>query len=157
VWIDGTHGDWQGQLLTRAGKVVPAARREVERIFAASSGEEMAIDAELVKLLAKVSDTFGGRTIRVVSGFRASGASAHSRHRLGKALDFAVEGIPLEALRDYCKTFADVGVGYYPNSGFVHLDVRDRWTYWVDESKRGEPPRYAGMWAKPNGDEQQVR
>ena len=57
--------------------------------------------------------------------------------------------MPLEALRDYCKSHDGVGVGYYPNSGFIHLDVRERWTYWVDESGRGEPPRYVETTVKP--------
>ena len=25
-----------------------------------------------------------------------------------------------------------MGVGYYPNSSFVHLDVRNHFSYWVD-------------------------
>jgi hypothetical protein len=33
-------------------------------------------------------------------------------------------------------------VGYYPNSTFVHLDVRDTPATWIDYSKPGEPPRY---------------
>jgi hypothetical protein len=34
-----------------------------------------------------------------------------------------------------------VGVGYYPNSSFVHLDVRETNTYWVDYAGPGEAPR----------------
>jgi hypothetical protein len=37
----------------------------------------------------------------------------------------------------------DVGVGYYPNSTHIHLDVRDKTTYWVDYSFPGERPHYA--------------
>ena len=32
--------------------------------------------------------------------------------------------------------------GYYPNSTFVHLDVRDTPGFWIDYSRPGEPPRY---------------
>ncbi|MGH7328661.1 MAG: DUF882 domain-containing protein, partial [Polyangiaceae bacterium] len=66
----------------------------------------------------------------------------HSNHNLGRAMDFRVEGVPNEALRDYCRTLKNVGVGYYPNSTFVHLDVRTTPAYWIDFSKPGEPPRY---------------
>jgi hypothetical protein len=45
-------------------------------------------------------------------------------------------------LRDYCRTLKNVGVGYYPNSTFVHLDVRTTPAFWIDYSKPGEPPRY---------------
>jgi hypothetical protein len=38
-------------------------------------------------------------------------------------------------------TFADVGVGYYPRSGFVHLDRRDRSFYWIDNSGPGQRSR----------------
>ena len=53
-----------------------------------------------------------------------------------------------EVLRDYVKTFDKVGVGYYPNSHFVHMDVRKQWTYWVDVSSPGQRPRYAGFWTR---------
>lgn len=35
-----------------------------------------------------------------------------------------------------------MGVGYYPRSTFVHLDVRDRSAYWVDRSRPGQAPQY---------------
>jgi len=46
-------------------------------------------------------------------------------------------------VRDFCRTLGTVGVGYYPNSSFVHLDVRDVPTYWIDYSGPGQAPRYA--------------
>jgi LysM repeat protein len=131
--------DWTGRLLRKSGRVSAAARREVERIFGADSG--IGIDVELLRQLVRISDTFGGRTIRVVSGFRTAGAVERSRHKEGKALDFTVDGVSVEALYDYCRSLDGVGVGFYSTSGFVHLDVRDRWTTWIDESGRGEPPR----------------
>ena len=37
-----------------------------------------------------------------------------------------------------------VGVGYYPNSSFVHLDVRkDRSAFWIDYSGPGERAVYS--------------
>jgi hypothetical protein len=41
------------------------------------------------------------------------------------------------------RSFADIGVGYYPNSTFVHLDVRERSTLWVDYSGPGQTPCYS--------------
>jgi hypothetical protein len=92
-------------------------------------------------LLVKVSDHFGGRPVRVVSGMRDNSYFHDSKHPLGRALDFSIYGVPNEVVRDYCRTLGNVGVGYYPNSSFVHLDVRDRPTYWVDYAGPGEPPR----------------
>jgi hypothetical protein len=61
---------------------------------------------------------------------------------MSAAVDFMIPGVPNEALRDFCLTFANTGVGYYPNSSFLHLDVRDQATYWIDRSGPGEPPQY---------------
>lgn len=98
----------------------------------------------LVQNLARISDHFGGRTIYVVSGMRAARGFTResSRHVSGKAVDFRIQGVPNTVVRDYCRTLSKVGVGYYPNSTFVHLDVRDRSAYWVDVSSAGQRPRY---------------
>ena len=41
----------------------------------------------------------------------------------GKAIDVRLEGLPLERLRDLAVARRAGGVGYYPASDFVHLDV----------------------------------
>ena len=105
----------------------------------ATKGSEKSMDLRLLKLLAKASDTFGGRTLYVVSGYRPG---RRSRHAKAQAVDFRIEGVPNWALRDYCLTFDRVGVGYYPNSTFVHLDVRERKTSWTDLSRPGQRSRY---------------
>ena len=95
----------------------------------------------LLAVLAQVSDHFGGRPLRVVSGYRTTSWVEESKHPLGRACDFVVLGVPNKVLRDYLRTLDSVGVGYYPNSTFVHLDVREKNTYWVDYAGPGEPPR----------------
>lgn len=95
----------------------------------------------LLTLMAQVSDHFGGRPLRIVSGYRTTSWVEESKHPLGRACDFVVLGVPNKVLRDYLRTLDDVGVGYYPNSTFVHLDVRGRNSYWVDYAGPGEPPR----------------
>lgn len=150
---------WSGRLFGRSGRVLSKARRDIEALL--SKGEGAELDPALLALVVRISDTFGGRTIHVVSGTRGGTTSEKSRHKEGRALDFTVEDMPVEALRDFCKSLEHVGVGYYPKSGFIHLDVRDRWTYWVDESGRGEPPRYTSTVVKasdaPNAPEVRVR
>jgi hypothetical protein len=108
------------------------------------------MDPRLASLVGQVSEHFSGRTLHVVSGFRPYSPvqyTAHSNHNLGRAMDFNVEGIPNTTLRDYCRGFANAGVGFYPNSTFVHLDVRAGKAYWVDYARPGEAPRYGS----PNG------
>src|SRR4029078_12850254 len=49
----------------------------------------------------------------------------------------------------FCTTLSDTGCGYYPNSSFVHLDVRDPGAghvTWIDASGPGESPRYGSAW-----------
>lgn len=110
--------------------------------------------ARLVELLARISDHFGGRTIHVISGHRSPGGYTRdtSQHLRGHALDLRIEGVPNPELRDYARTFDHVGVGYYPRSTFVHVDVRDRSAYWVDWSRPGEPPRYQRRGEPPPAD-----
>jgi uncharacterized protein YcbK (DUF882 family) len=45
------------------------------------------------------------------------------------AIDIRVPGRPLRAVRDAAKTLQSGGVGYYPDSNFVHVDV-GRVRYW---------------------------
>ncbi len=102
-------------------------------------------DPRLVALVGIVSSHFGGKPLEVVSGFRAytpTQYTPHSNHKLGRALDFRVRGVPNEALWEFCRTLRSAGCGYYPNSTFVHLDVRETKTFWIDRSRPGEPPKY---------------
>ncbi|HEX2880808.1 MAG TPA: DUF882 domain-containing protein, partial [Polyangiaceae bacterium] len=64
-----------------------------------------------------------------------------SKHPLGHAVDFSVDGVPNTALRDFLRTQARVGVGFYPNSSFIHLDVRNRSAYWIDQAGPGQQPK----------------
>lgn len=127
------------------GKVSDAASKSIEKLLRSQSGLSHPIDKRLVSLLGVVSNHFGSRKIEVVSGFRPytpTQYTPHSNHNHGKAVDFRVVGVPNEAVRDFCRTLKDVGCGYYPNSTFVHMDVRASNAFWIDFSKPGEPPRY---------------
>ncbi len=133
-------GHFHGYALDKKGKVTPLAQTEVSKLFGAV-GTRPATDPRLIKLLAKVSDKFGSRPIRIVSGYRTRSFFQDSRHKSSHAVDFSIPGIDNVTLRDYLRTLGPVGVGYYPNSSFVHLDVRDAATYWVDFAGPGEAPR----------------
>jgi uncharacterized protein YcbK (DUF882 family) len=131
----------------RVGRGQPSktTQKIFERMMRASSGLSHTPDPRLISLLTAVSDHFGSRPLQVVSGFRPYSPAQHtphSNHNIGRAIDFRVVGVPNEVVRDYCRKFKNVGVGYYPNSSFVHLDVRESPSYWVDYSKPGEAPRY---------------
>ena len=133
-------GRFHGYALNKKGKVTPAAQTEVSKLFGAT-GTHPATDPELIRVLTRVSDKFGGRPIRIVSGYRTRSFFEDSRHKSSRAVDFSIPGVDNATVRDYLRTLPAVGVGYYPKSSFVHLDVRDTPTYWVDYAGPGERPR----------------
>ena len=105
------------------------------------------VNGGLVSRLQKVADHFKGKRIVVVSGYRPG--SQGSFHQSARALDFHVDGVTNASLVSYCRTLPDTGCGYYPNSSFIHLDVRPPHSgkaYWIDASGPGEQPRYVASW-----------
>lgn len=129
-----------GQAVDSEGRLRSPAVRAVNDLLGAG-GSHPALPERLIRLLVEVSDTFGGRPLRLVSGYRTNSYYQDSRHKLSSAVDFLIVGVPNPVVCDYLREFEDVGVGYYPNSSFVHLDVRDHSAYWVDYAGPGEPPR----------------
>lgn len=148
-------GSWRGQVYKK-GKITDSARAGIEKVLAAwRTGQHQPINDRLIRMLVKVSDHFGGKPIKVVSGYRPYSPTQytpHSRHNSGHAVDFAIPGVPNKVLRDYCRTLANVGCGFYPNSSFVHLDVRETSAYWVDFSGPGQAPRYADAHGRDPGE-----
>ncbi len=111
------------------------------------------LDEGLLARLQSVVDHFRAQRLIVVSGYRP--ASEGSFHQSAHALDFTIEGVGNEALVAFCRTLPDTGCGYYPNSSFVHLDVRPAGTghpYWIDASGPGEGARYVSSWPPPRTD-----
>ena len=105
------------------------------------------MNPRLVRVLYQVGKHYPGRTIEVVSGYRHPSVAKNPRspHMQGLACDFRISGVKNTELRDYLRrNFEKVGVGYYPNSAFVHLDMRkDRSAFWIDYSGPGERAIYA--------------
>jgi LysM repeat protein len=130
---------FKGQVIEK-GRLLPSARRDISVLLGAT-GPRPPVPDRLLRLLVRVSDTFGGRMIRVVSGYRTSSFFADSRHKHSAAVDFSIAGVPNAVVRQYLLMFDDVGVGYYPNSSFVHMDVRNGAMQWVDYAGPGEAPR----------------
>ena len=49
--------------------------------------------------------------------------ATRSMHIEGKAIDIRLNDVPLEKLHTVALALAAGGVGYYPNSNFVHVDT----------------------------------
>lgn len=94
-----------------------------------------AIDTQLLDLLHRVSAVLGAtQPFQIISGYRSpssnlmllentSGVAKRSLHMEGRAVDVRLPGIALADLRRAALMLRDGGVGYYPDSNFVHLDV----------------------------------
>lgn len=131
---------FRGHVFDKKGRILPAARNQIAGILGIARGGP-ALDDRLIRALVEVSDHFGGRPLRIVSGYRKNSYFKDSKHKQSRAVDFSIPGVPNEVVRDYVRTFSRAGVGYYPNSSFIHLDVREYSAYWVDYSRPGEAPR----------------
>ena len=60
----------------------------------------------------------------------SNGVAKHSLHMKGEAIDIRVPGVPLSKLRKAALSLHLGGVGYYPHSDFIHVDV-GRVRQWV--------------------------
>lgn len=68
-----------------------------------------------------------------------TGVAEHSQHMEGHAIDIRVPGVSTVALRNAALSLHAGGVGYYPSSQFVHVDVGPvrQWAF-------GKKPRKPG-------------
>jgi uncharacterized protein YcbK (DUF882 family) len=99
------------------------------------NGEEHFMDPKLFDLLHGISQTIQtSQPFQIISGYRSpasnaamharsSGVAEHSQHMLGKASDIRVEGVELNNLHRAALSLKAGGVGLYPVSNFVHVDV----------------------------------
>ncbi|MDE1163486.1 MAG: DUF882 domain-containing protein [Acidobacteriaceae bacterium] len=79
------------------------------------------------------------RTRRGRASYKATGVAEHSQHMLAKAIDIRVPGVKTLVLRNAALSLHAGGVGYYPTSQFVHVDVGPvrQWTYGGRHSREG--------------------
>ncbi len=63
---------------------------------------------------------------------RHTGVAKNSQHVEAKAIDIRVPGVGTRVLRDVALSLDEGGVGYYPRSQFVHVDVGPvrRWSFY---------------------------
>lgn len=99
------------------------------------------IDVRLLDILFTLQSLTGSKEpYRIVSAFRSSATNEmladqsaasngtsqvakKSQHMEGKAIDMRLNDVSLIGLRDAALTLEGGGVGYYPDSGFIHVDI----------------------------------
>lgn len=99
------------------------------------TGEVHAIEPALLDLVQRLAGAAGcSRPFHVISGFRSpvtnaalrqrsEGVAAGSLHMKGQAIDIRPGDVPLATLRAAALDLRAGGVGYYPASNFIHVDV----------------------------------
>ena len=135
--FDHTH---TGEQLTvdyfQDGAYDPDALRTIDRFLRDFRTNEVhIIDAGLLDLLHGLADvTETRRPFQVISGYRSprtnamlrqqsEGVAAGSLHMKGQAIDIRLADVPLPRLRAAALDLRGGGVGFYPASNFVHVDV----------------------------------
>lgn len=99
-----------------------------------AAGDEHPMDPRTLSLVYRIETHFEVPEIRVVSGYRVPKPGSHSNHGKGRAIDLVVPGVADEEVARYVRETGFVGVGVYPTSQFVHVDVRPHSYFWVDFS-----------------------
>jgi uncharacterized protein YcbK (DUF882 family) len=120
------------------GAWVPEGLRLIDRVLRDHrTGAVKPMDRSLLHLLFELRTALETtKPFHVISGFRSpesnaylrglspsSGVAKQSQHTLGKATDIRVPGVALDRLRAAALSMKKGGVGFYPSSNFVHVDV----------------------------------
>jgi uncharacterized protein YcbK (DUF882 family) len=124
------------------GKYVPGAIEKLDWFLRDHrTGDMRPFDPKLFDLLYELTEAVGkpDGEIDVICGYRTpwsneylrettNGVAKHSLHMQAMAIDIRMPGVPLATLRNAALQLHRGGVGYYPHSQFVHVDVgRPRW------------------------------
>jgi uncharacterized protein YcbK (DUF882 family) len=126
VNIYNADGSYNIEALEEASHVLRCRRTDAEK----------PMDPQLLMLLSHVYDHFGGKALEIVSGYRNQRKQT-SNHFKGTASDIRIAGVAPKKIKEYAETLdgGGMGIGIYPRSGFVHIDVRPPPSYrWIDYS-----------------------
>jgi len=92
------------------------------------------MDIRVLNFLNMVDNQLGGdNEIHIISGYRSleyndllrresGGVAKHSLHIEGKAIDIVIPSVNLSTVRKTALALRQGGVGYYPKTGFIHID-----------------------------------
>jgi uncharacterized protein YcbK (DUF882 family) len=107
------------------------------------SGQKTQIDVGVIDFLADVLDAVGQTKATILSAYRTAetnallarttfGVAEHSQHILGRALDVRLESRLSDAMTR-ARAMQRGGVGWYPYSGFIHIDTGPVRNWTLDE------------------------
>ena len=140
-----THRDKTIDVVYREGDTyIPSALNKLDYFLRDHlNGDTFDMDPRVFDLLHALTVKVGkpDAVINIICGYRSpstnaylrshsNGVAQHSLHMKGEAIDIRIPGVPLSKLRQAALALHDGGVGYYPGSDFVHVDV-GRIRQWV--------------------------
>jgi uncharacterized protein YcbK (DUF882 family) len=133
-----THRDKTIDVVYREGDAyIPSALNKLDYFLRDHlNGDTFDMDPRVFDLLHALTVKVGkpDAVINIICGYRSpstnaylrshsNGVAKHSLHMKGEAIDIRIPGVPLWKLRQAALALHDGGVGYYPHSDFVHVDV----------------------------------
>lgn len=129
-------GDTFNEVYFENGRYVPDALAEAMRVLRDwRNGEEHPMDPRLFDALHAINAKLEtNQPFQIISGYRSpvtnamlharsNGVASNSQHTQGKASDVRVQGVDLRNLHKAALAVGAGGVGFYPVSNFVHVDV----------------------------------
>jgi uncharacterized protein YcbK (DUF882 family) len=147
-----THTGEHIDIVYRRGDVyLPEAQEELDRFLRDHrTGDVKHYDPRVFDILSDVAAAVGhpGVEIEIICGYRtawsneflrarSAGVAKNSQHMQAHAIDIRIPGVDTLTLRNAALALGRGGVGYYPRSGFVHVDTgRVRtWCYGCSASR----------------------
>jgi uncharacterized protein YcbK (DUF882 family) len=121
----------------RGERYIPEALDQLDQFLRDHrTGDVRHFDPRLFDLLYDLTANLHGREIDVICGYRTpwsneflrtrsahTGVAVHSLHMQAEAIDIRLPGIATSEVRNAALSMQRGGVGYYPGSNFVHVDV----------------------------------
>jgi len=134
--INAHTGDRFDDAYWEKGRYIPDALEEIDWLLRDVRADAVArMDRSLLDILSSLTFLLQPRhPFVILSGYRTPrtnrmlrrenhGVAEHSMHIVARAVDICCEGVRLSDLRRAAERLKAGGVGYYPESGFVHVDT----------------------------------
>lgn len=133
-----THTGEHIDIVYRRGDVyLPEAEEELDHFLRDHrTGDVKHYDPRVFDILSDVAAAVGhpGAEIEIICGYRtawsneflrarSAGVAKNSQHMQAQAIDIRIPGVRTLTLRNAALALGRGGVGYYPRSGFVHVDT----------------------------------
>ena len=133
-----THSNEKLDIIYKIGDTyLPEALAKLDHFLRDSrTGEVHHYDPHVFDILRDLTASLGraGQEIQIICGYRTpasnlylrthtTGVAEKSLHMLAEAIDIRIPGLRTSVYRDAALALKRGGVGYYPASNFIHVDV----------------------------------